>query len=479
MRQRFDAQLRIGATPISEIRIPKNCRDEFPPFLRAVQEIYNNPELSCEIFDLVEKAVCKKSTKDGRPGMNLWSIFVLAGARMCLGTDYDRLHYVVNTDSLLRKMIGFCDEFIEDDDISCQTIKDNVRLLDDETLKGINDVIVKLGHGLFKKKETEALLTKTDSYVLESNVHFPTDYNLLWDSARKSLDMIGKLLLIDPTIDGWRKLKYWRKDLKNLALRVSRAQASMGKGKEERVEKAVNAYLDMARKLANKIDCFVMQTEFSTEKQKAIALDLLYFYSMMMKHIDLVNRRLILKETIPAGEKIFSIFETYTEWITKGKMRPNVELGKRVNVTTDQFHLIVDWEISDHTADVDMLLPLVDRLTAKYKIQSLSADKGYFKKEYKELVALFIPEVVIPKKGKLSASEKEEESDPKFIKTRHKHSAIESNINELEHRGLDRCKDKSFNGFQKYVGVGVIAFNLKRIGEFLLNRDRGLLKQAA
>ena len=160
-------------------------------------------------------------------------------------------------------------------------------------------------------------------------------------------------------------------------------------------------------------------------------------------------------------------------------MRPNVELGKRVNITTDQFHLIIDWEISNHTADVDMLLPLVDRLISKYKIQSLSADKGYFKKEYKELVALFIPQVVIPKKGKLSASEKEEESDPTFLKTRHKHSAIESNINELEHRGLDRCKDKGYNGFQKYIGVGVIAFNIKRIGEFLLKRDRGLLKQAA
>ena len=299
------------------------------------------------------------------------------------------------------------------------------------------------------------------------------------DGARKSLDMIDKLLIINPTIDGWRKLEYWRRDLKNLLLKVTRAQASSGKGKELRVEKAVNAYLDMSRKLAKKIEDFVMETDFCTIKQESIAFELCYFQSMIVKHIDLVNRRLILKETIPASEKIYSIFETYTEWITKGKMRPNVELGKRVNITTDQFHLIIDCEISNHTADVDMLIPLVDRLIAKYKIQSLSADKGYFKKDYKELLVLYIPKVVIPKKGKLSVTEKEEESDPQFLKTRHKHSAIESNINELEHRGLDRCKDKGFSGFKKYVGVGVIAFNLKRIGEFLLSRDKGLLKQAA
>ena len=479
MRKRFDAQLRIGSTPISEIRIPLKSRDEFPPYLRAVQEIYNCPELSSEIFDLVEKAVCKKDSKNGRPGMNLWTIFVLAGARMCLGTDYDRLHYIANSDSLLRKMIGYCDAFIEDDEISQQAIKDNVTLLDEETLIGINDVIVKLGHRLFNLQDTDLLLVKTDSYALESNVHFPTDYNLLWDSSRKSLDMIGKLIKNEPTLDGWRKIKSWRKELKNLSLRLSRAQASKGKGKEERVEKATNAYLEVARNLTQKVEIFVMENDFDYAKQESILLNLCYFQSMMVKHIDLVHRRLILKETIPTCEKIYSIFETYTEWITKGKMRPNVELGKRVNITTDQFHLIIDWKISNHMADVDMLLPLVDRLISKYRIQSLSADKGYFKKEYKALISLFIPQVVIPKKGKLSAAEREIETAPLFRKTNNEHSAIESNINELEHRGLDRCKDKGYKGFKKYVGIGVIAYNLKRIGEYLLAQDRLLQKQSA
>jgi hypothetical protein len=291
--------------------------------------------------------------------------------------------------------------------------------------------------------------------------------------------MIGKLLFNEPMLEGWRKRNKWRKELKTKSLILSRTQASSAKGKEERVEKATNAYLEVARNLAQKIETFVMETEFNYAKQESILLNLCYFQSMMIKHIDLVHRRLILKEKIPAEEKIFSIFETYTEWITKGKMRPTVELGKRVNFTTDQFHLIIDWEISNHTADVDMLIPLVDRLIAKYKIQSLSADKGYFKKENRDLIAEFIPMVVIPKKGKLSIAEREIESAPIFCKTRYGHSAIESNINEAEHRGLDRCKDKGYTGFEKYVGLGVIAYNLKRIGEFLLEKDRQSEKKSA
>ncbi len=56
----------------------------------------------------------------------------------------------------------------------------------------------------FKKKEQEALHLKTDSFVVLSNVHFPTDYNLLWDSARKSLRVISK-------ISKTYELKAWRK----------------------------------------------------------------------------------------------------------------------------------------------------------------------------------------------------------------------------------------------------------------------------
>jgi hypothetical protein len=291
--------------------------------------------------------------------------------------------------------------------------------------------------------------------------------------------MINKLLFNEPMLDGWRKRHNWRKELKRLFLIVTRTLASTGKGKEERVEKAVNDYLEMARNLAQKIETFVMETDFNYDKQADILLDLCFFQSMMVKHIDLVNRRLILKQTIPSSEKIYSIFETYTEWITKGKLRPSVELGKRLNIATDQFHLIIDWEIANHTVDVEMLLPLVDRLISKYKIHSLSSDKGYYKKEYRDLIAMFIPLVVIPKKGKLSAAEKEIESERSFWTTKMKHSAVESNINELEHRGLNRCKDKTYAGFEKYVGLGVIAYNLKRIGEGLLAREREAAKLSA
>ena len=85
---------------------------------------------------------------------------------------------------------------------------------------------------------------------------------------------------------------------------------------------------------------------------------------------------------------------------------------------------------------------------------------------------LFDIKSVIPKKGKRSLSDLQREGDPEFIKVRRKHSAVESNINELEHRGLDRCPDKGIKGLQRYVGLAVIAYNLRRVGKILLEEDR-------
>lgn len=201
---------------------------------------------------------------------------------------------------------------------------------------------------------------------------------------------------------------------------------------------------------------------------------------MLVKHIDLVERRIIKGESIAHDEKLFSIFETYTEWITKGKQNPGVELGKNFQITTDQFHLIVDFKIREHEVDKTTVISLADRVLNQFKVASWSFDKGFYSKANKELLELYISQLVMPKKSKLNLAEKAQESNPKFKKIRNKHSAVELNINELEHRGLDRCPDKGYAHFKRYVGLGVCAYNLHRIGAELMRQARKeRLKQAA
>ena len=340
-------------------------------------------------------------------------------------------------------------------------------------VKEINAIVVEFGHGeVFKKKETAALRLKTDSFVVESNVHFPTDYNLLWDSARKCIDVVGKFLNKYEKIEGWRKIKNWKAELKGLMRELGKATASGGIGKEPRVKKAAAKYITKASIFYSKLEKELPYFPINDESDLGLVISLEYFMVLLKKHIDLVDRRIMKGETIAHEEKLFSIFETYTRWIKKGKARPSVELGKKLSITTDQYNLIIDYQIMNDEQDRDIVIPLADRLLSQYKIQSWSFDKGYWGKDNKQILQIEVPQVIMPKLGKRTKEEEQEEHAKPFKKLKNKHSAIESNINELENRGLDRCPDRSLKNFTRYIGLGVCAYNLKKIGTEILRKER-------
>jgi len=472
MRKTFEPQLTLGCTPIEEVVIPIKTKSHLPALAAALKYIYINPEWNQRIFALLSSKMRDGKKDTGRKGMSLWEIFVLAQVRLCQNISYDELHFISNDSELVRGIMGVLPtDFSAGKQYKYQNIYDNVTLLDDELLKEINDVIVEVGHQVFKKKgktaEGEvALQCKTDSFVVETDTHFPTDYNLLWDSARKCIDT-ADYLCNEGSLRGWRKSKEWRKSLKGLMRMVGKTSNGGGKNKAERLQKATTTYLTKARTLEKKVTISLKNYRPLTNKELLATLSLEYYHKMLTLHIDLLERRLIKKETIPHQEKTFSIFQPYTEFIKKGKLHPNVEIGKKLAITSDQYHLIIDWQIAENQTDNQLTLPIANRLAQKYDIESLSLDRGFSDMEDKKLLESFIPQVIMPKKGKLSTEEKTLESAPAFKRLKNKHSAVESNINELEHRGLDRCPNRTRKTFDSYIGLAITAYNLHKIGREL------------
>jgi hypothetical protein len=116
---------------------------------------------------------------------------------------------------------------------------------------------------------------------------------------------------------------------------------------------------------------------------------------------------------------------------------------------------------------------VADRLLGRYgagSLASLSFDKGFTRAADRELLSLYVPTVVMPKRGKKNAAELVRESDKRFVALRQQHSAVESEINSLEHHGLNRCLDVGLPGYLRYVGYGVMSYNLHMIGRELLAR---------
>ncbi len=182
-------------------------------------------------------------------------------------------------------------------------------MVDEELLQQINLLVVDAGHKLIKKKDDKAFKLKTDSYALETNVHFPTDLNLLWDSLRKCLDMVEQLQAIT-TLKGWRKIKNIRKMLKSLFRATSH---KVFKGKDEHQKKQfVKQYLHQARMLEAKVAALIKHPPIAIGSEALIMaiIEVLEKYKKYVtKFTDQIERRLLKGEVIPAEEKIFSIFD--------------------------------------------------------------------------------------------------------------------------------------------------------------------------
>jgi hypothetical protein len=152
MRKTIDPQMKFDQVDISQIQFDLRSRDEIPKLLMGLQYIYCTPEIREEAFKILEQMIPRGTDANtGRPGMLLWKILVLGTLRLNCNWDYDKVKEMADNHITLRWMLGHSgweDEY----KYPIQTIKDNVSLFTPEILDRINQIVVKAGHKLVKKK---------------------------------------------------------------------------------------------------------------------------------------------------------------------------------------------------------------------------------------------------------------------------------------------------------------------------------------
>jgi hypothetical protein len=293
--------------------------------------------------------------------------------------------------------------------------------------------------------------------------------NLLWGASRKCIDICG-WFRDNENEKGWRKSKSWEREIKSIFRASPKAGGSGGKNKEERVQRVVSDYLGLCKKLSFKVDIALNKpTCFSNTSAFVKNIELSYFYEMLIEHIDLLERRIINGEVVPSAEKLYPIFETHSEWLSKGKKLNPVEIGHNVLIATDQFNFIIHHKVMHGRTGAQITQETASALVLKFpnQINSLSFDKGFYSLKNREFVEDLIPNTIMPKKGKRNKEETLKGHGAKSIRLRNAHSAVESNIHQLEHNGLGRCPDKGKENFNRYAALGVLAYNLHKLGEHL------------
>lgn len=473
MRKIINEQIKMGQIDIKDIQIELDTRDEIPQLLRGLQHLYTNEETRHEIFSILKDMIPKHIDRNnGRSGMDLWNILVLGTLRLRCRWDYDKLQEIANNHHTLRQMLGhglhdFSFRYAR------QTLNDNLRWFTPELLDRISQVAVNEGRKCLGVSPEEPLHGRCDSFVVETDVHFPTDINLLWDAARKTLQLTHRLCELTNTA-GWRQSTHLLKKVKRQYRTVQKVR---DKEKNSVTKKsdigivATQTYINTCAELFNRATATAILFH-NDMHNNGLAQEILYFIEQGNKQINQICRRYFKDETIPHNEKVFSLFEPHTEWITKGKAGISQELGLRVCVVESSDQFILHHMVMENETDDQIAVPITRETKERFpSLKSCSYDKGFHSPKNQLDLRKELDFVVLPKKGRRNPQEQAHEGGERFGELRRKHSAVESAINALEHNGLDRCKDYGLEGFKRYVALAVVARNIYRLGCILQQQE--------
>jgi hypothetical protein len=308
--------------------------------------------------------------------------------------------------------------------------------------------------------------------VVETNVHYPTDVSLLWDALRCLLRVLPAACL-ECGVPGWRQSAHLLEEARKLFQRVRAARQRKGrKGRRK-----VKAYLRMARLLVARAEQSLAQLAAAGAPQ-AVREEVEGYVGHARRQIDQIDRRVLQGQRIPHEEKVFSIFEPHTRWISKGKAGRPVELGVAVCVVEDQYQFILHHKLLWKEDDVEVAVPMIEETQALYPdLRMCSFDRGFHSRNNRIRLDDRLELNALPGKGRRNRAAREREEAEEFAAMRRQHPAVESAINSLEHRGLDRVRTHGTEGFARMVALSVLAGNLHRLGRLLRQQEQDARKR--
>ena len=471
MRKAFSEQQRLDCRGVAGVALNLNCRDEIIPVLRALQQIYGRAELRESILDLVAQDVNRDARDDvGREGLDYWQVLVLAAVRLGCNLDYDKLQNLAEEHRALRQMMGIGD-WDERTDFSWRRIRDNVCLLQPATIEQINHLVVAEGH---RHEPEAAKRVRADSFVMETNIHWPTESTLIRDGLRK---LIPWCVALARRLGqgGWRQAAHLFQRVKRRSRNIERIAARKGPQYQERLRAEYRQLLKVSGKLTGRIQQLLTAAEASPSAASESVQEIRVFLQRTEQVRLAARRRVLQGETVPNAEKLFSLFEPHTQLYKRGKAGQPVQFGRLVLIYEDAAGFITHWyllgrEEQDREVVVAQTRVVQERLQGA--IEEASFDRGFHTPDNQRELAQIIAHPCLPKPGAKQAAAQAEQASLLFRAARQRHPGVESAIGALQAgNGLERCRDRSELGFARYLALGVLGRNLHTLGKLLIAHE--------
>jgi len=300
---------------------------------------------------------------------------------------------------------------------------------------------------------------RMDTTAYETNIHYPTDSSLLWDSFRTIARLIRSINEELPELV--LSHRFHDKKIKKLAIYIARNASSKRKKTQREVKRKYVALI----KRVSWIYAVGQQVLEKAEKTGYEILLLSHYLPLVKKIVAQADKRINQGLHVPADEKLYSLFEEHTELIVRGKAGKPIEFGHKILIAQTGEKYIHHYKVMEKQAsDKELLLPAIEAhntLFGSYP-EVLSTDKGFYE-SMKQIDSLEkkIPVVSIAKKGRRTQAEYERETTDDFIAGQHFRAGSEGSISVLKRAfKLGKCFFKGFKNYAASVGFAVLCHNL-------------------
>ncbi len=453
--------------PVNLFQLVPQLHLELDPALAALDTLLDDDVLFQQVkADLLRRY--PQSARKGRPSTPVEVILRMLAVQHLYHWSYDEAEHYVNDSLVLRQ---FCRLYLAKapDDTTLIRWANQIQ---PATLHALLDRVVELAQ---THKVTRGRKLRTDGTVVETNIHYPTDSSLLGDGVRVLTRTLKKARTVLGEA-GKRSRQLFHDRTRSATQQVKRILEATRRRGQQAADTMRDAYAHLLKttqavvEQARQVSTALKEQARGTARQVAETLE--RFIPRVEQVITQTTRRVLQGETVPATEKLVSLFEPETAIIRKGKIANATEFGRVVWLDEVEGGIISRYDVLDGNPPEDAQVPRsLDHHVAVFEHPPnlLAGDRGTYSVDNERYARkLGVKQVVLPKPGAKSHARQAYERQAWFRRGKRWRAGIEGRISGLKRgQGLERCRYHGDTGMERWVGWGVIAHDLRVIARKL------------
>jgi len=433
------------------------------PELAAIDKVLDDDELFCLVrHDLARRH--PQTESHGRKSTPVEVIVRMLAVKHLYNFSYEETEQHVADSLVLRQFCRVYFHTVPDHSTLCRW----ARLIQPATLEAFNDRVLSLA---VAAKLTRGRKLRMDGMVVETNIHYPTDSSLLADGVR----VLGRTLSRAKALvgEGAELTKKTFRNRTRSARNAARQIQRLSRRGKEQVRAPYRRLVQTARATVRQAEqVLTVLQEQEAKAAEQLAQTLQTFLPRLKQVLQQAVRRVLEDASLPAEEKLVSIFEPHSDIIRRGKPRKAAEFGHKVWLGEVEGGFIAQYRVLDgNPADKRQWQPTLERHLQQFGHPpwQVSADRGVHSGDNERLATnLGVKRVILPKPGYKSPKRRAHEKQCWFRRGRRFHAGVEGRISVISRKhGLDRCRNHGQIGFEQWVGWAVIANNLTAFGRGL------------